>query len=175
MITHRVGGRQWSSLWNTCQQENTSSHTKLLRLLICLLTVQIAFCSRCCSHPSPHFPCSFFFFYAHMWICGPVCMHDFLQFSSSSAAERGEGSFPSCTDLLTKAPLHCSPLRHLLKQWPLPTSCTSTFYYLAPWGSLLPWILLSWLQTITQMHRKWWRTEERTDKGFEQGRASGWD
>lgn len=68
--------------------------------------------------------------------------------------------------LLTKAPLHYSPLKHLLKQWPLPTSCTSTFYYLAPWGSLLPWILLSWLQTITQMHRKWRRTEERTDKGF---------
>lgn len=32
----------------------------------------------------------------------------------------------------------------------------------------MPWILLSWLQTTTQMHRKWRRTEERTDEGFEE-------
>ncbi len=32
-------------------------------------------------------------------------------------------------------------------------------YYLEPWRSVLPWILSSWLQTTTQMYRKWRGTE----------------
>lgn len=33
-------------------------------------------------------------------------------------------------------------------------------YYLEPQGSVLPWIPLSWLQTTTQMYRKWRRTKK---------------
>lgn len=42
-------------------------------------------------------------------------------------------------------------------------------YYLEPWGSVLPWILLSWLQTTTQMYRKWRRTKEKGRAGAIRG------
>lgn len=46
---------------------------------------------------------------------------------------------------------------HLLS----PPQTSIHLYYLEPRGCVLPWILSSWLQTTTQMYRKWRRMKKK--------------